>query len=382
MLITAQIVTQEDVISPGWVRVENGTITEIGTGGIQADIYAPDMILMPGFIDLHVHGGNHFEAMDGTPHALKELSAFYARHGVTGFLPTTWTAARAPITNALKNIANLIDQALNGATILGAHVEGPYISPKRPGAQNPGDIRPADQTEFEEWLATGSIRLITIAPEIPANRELIAYCLEQGITVSAGHTDATFDEMLTAHGITQTTHTFNAMRGLHHREPGTVGAAMLIDDIRCEVIADGVHVNPQMVKLLYRVKGADRVILITDAVRGAGLPQGTQYLQDGRTVTVQDAAYLEDGTLAGSTLTMDVAVRNFQQFTGCSLVELATCASLTPARAIHLADRKGSITVGKDADLVLVDRAFNVHLTMVGGRVVWHDLNDFTETGR
>lgn len=371
MLITARIVTENEIIPHGWVRIEGGIIAEIGIGDAIAEIAAPDLILMPGFIDLHVHGGNNLEAMDGTPEALQGLSAFYAQHGVTSFLPTTWTAPRAPITHALKGIATLTEQPLNGATILGAHVEGPYISPKKPGAQNPGDIRPADAAEFAEWLATGTVRLITLAPEIQPNHDLIQTCLEHGITVSAGHTDATFAEMQAANGITQTTHTFNAMRPLHHREPGTVGAAMLMDQLRCEVIADGVHVHPQMVRLLYQVKGADRIILITDAVRGAGLPIGTQYLQDGRTVTVRESAYLDDGTLAGSTLTMDAAVRNFQQFTGCTLIDLAKCASLTPARAIHVDNRKGSIAVGKDADLVLVDADLNVHLTMVGGRVVW-----------
>ena len=369
-ITNAKIVTETDIIPHGWVTIENGKIVEIGTGSAEGDIDAHGLTLMPGFIDVHVHGGNNLEAMDGTPEALKGLSAFYAKHGVTSFLPTTWTAPPQPIIHALKAIAEWMNQPLDGATILGAHVEGPYISPKKPGAQNPGDIRPADAAEFGQWLATDAVKLITLAPEVPENRAIIQPCVDHNITVSAGHTDATFDEMQAAQGITQTTHTFNAMRPLHHRDPGTVGAAMLNPDIRCELIVDGVHVHPQMVKLLYQIKGADHIILITDAVRGAGLPMGTQYLQDGRTVTVTNSAYLDDGTLAGSTLTMEVAVRNFHQFTGCSLVDVAKCASLNPARAIRVADQKGSITPGKDADLILVDDDFNIHMTMVGGRVI------------
>jgi N-acetylglucosamine-6-phosphate deacetylase len=323
---------------------------------------------------VHVHGANGHEAMDATTDAIEAMSKFYAAHGVTGFLPTTWTAPHDDIWRALILIKLLGGVPGLHAKVLGAHVEGPYISPKYPGAQNAGMIRPADRTEAESLLETGIVRLMALAPEIEANHWLIDACVQRGITVSAGHTDATLADMeaAAARGLSQTTHTFNAMRGLHHREPGTVGAALMLPGLRCEVIADGIHVHPLMVKLLYDVRGPDGVLLITDAVRGAGLPLGTTYQQDGRTVTISETgARLEDGTLAGSLLTMDAALRNLIAFTGAPLEDAWRCASLTPATVIEENHHKGSIAVGKDADLVLLDADLRVVRTIVKGRTVF-----------
>lgn len=376
LIINAQIITEETAIPRGWLIVRDGLIDSFGTGDYQGItpstvIDATGLTLTAGYIDIHVHGGNGYEAMDATRDSLNELSLFYARHGVTGFLPTTWTADDEPILKALQAIADNKDQ-VDGATIWGAHVEGPYINPKKPGAQSPFLIRPADMDEFARWEATGVIKLVTIAPEFDENERLLKHCVENGIAVSAGHTDATYAEMRHAVslGLGATTHTYNAMRPLHHREAGTVGAALNIDTLRCEAIVDGVHVEPHAVDILYRAKGADHLILITDAVRGAGLAEGTTYLQDGRTVTVKDAAYLDDGTLAGSTLTLDKAVQNLAQFTGKPITEIWRCASLTPARWIGIDDVTGSITVGKRADLVLLDDDLNVKTTIVNGNVI------------
>lgn len=368
-----------DPIENGWLLAEDGRISALGQG---APLDKPDVrridahgqTLLPGLIDLHAHGGDGHEVMDATPEALLAIARFYARHGVTSFLPTTWTAPHADILRALQAIADAMQQPSGGAQVLGAHVEGPYISPSKPGAQNPDHIRPAEAAEARELLATGVVRLLALAPEIAANQWLIGACREQGITVSAAHTDATYAQMRDAVqlGITQTTHTFNAMRGLHHREPGTVGAAMLSPALRCELIADGVHVHPAAARLLYQAKTPQGLILISDAVRGAGLPDGTSYQQDGRTVTISEgSARLDNGTLAGSVLTLDAAVRNLMQFAEVPLAEAWRCASLTPAEAIGVAERKGSLVAGKDADLVLLAADHSVTLTLVGGQVVY-----------
>jgi len=382
-IINAQIIAEDEIIERGWLSAVDGKIIAYAAGDPPANsdqqvIDANGRIVVPGYIDVHVHGGDGVEAMDATPEALHKLSAFYAQHGVTSFLPTTWTANHAAILAALQAIKTQVGQVLPGADILGAHVEGPYISEKKPGAQFPELIRRADEREARELLETGVIKLLALAPEYTENHWLIRACVEQGITVSAAHTDATYADMVdaVAQGVTQTTHTFNAMRGLHHREPGTVGASLSLDQLRCEIIPDGIHVHPAMVKLLYETKGADSTLIITDGVRGAGLPEGATYEQDGRTVSiVGGSARLEDATLAGSALTMDAAMRHFVTFVERPLIAVWRCASLTPARAIGMDDRKGSIKVGKDADLLLLDADLNVIMTIVGGRIVYQGGN-------
>lgn len=312
--------------------------------------------------------------MDGTQDALRAMSSFYAQHGVTSFLPTTWTAPRDQIHAALQTIASLQNTPLDGATILGAHLEGPYLNPDRCGAQDRSQIRRAPTEEALAFLDTGVIRLVALAPEFPENQWLISECLQRGITVSAAHTAATYADMQRAisFGLTQTTHTFNAMTALNHREPGTVGAAMDFTELDCELIADNVHVHPAVMRILFMVKGLERIILISDAVRGAGLPAGSSYEQDGRLVAISaTSATLGDGTLAGSILTMDRALQNFAQAVRRPFEELWKITSGNAARAIHVADRKGSIEIGKDADIVLLDPNGHVHVTIVGGRVVY-----------
>ena len=378
MLIqNAHLVTPNRTIISGWVEIHDAKIAAIGEGPPPANseqtIDARSQTLLPGFIDLHVHGGVGHEAMDARVESLRQLSAFYARHGVTAFLPTTWTAPHEQIMAALRAIQPFVNQPLDGATIVGAHAEGPYLNPEKCGAQDARQIRQAQPDEANELLDMGIIRLLALAPEYETNHWLIEACKQRGITVSAAHTAATYADIENAVrlGLHQATHTFNAMTGLHHREPGTVGAVLTLPEIACEVITDGIHVHPAAVKLLFMAKGVDRTIVITDAVRGAGLAEGTRYEQDAREVVIRnDSAYLPDGTLAGSTLTMDRAVRNFLAFTGTQLQDVWPVFSLNAARAIRVDDRKGSIQVGKDADCVLVDNAMNVLLTIVEGRVV------------
>jgi N-acetylglucosamine-6-phosphate deacetylase len=364
----------------GWLLVRNGLISSIGfgqrpllpPGGAVQEVDAGGKLLLPGFIDLHVHGAMGHEVMDASVSGLEEMARFYASHGVTSFLATTWTASREAILKALELVEEMQGPIPGGATLLGVHLEGPYLNPARCGAQDVNLIRRADKEEALEFLESGVIRLLALAPEFDENLWLIDECVQRGVTVSAAHTAATYEQMQTAaqHGVTQATHTFNAMTGLGHREPGTVGAALTIPQISCELIADNIHVHPAVQKILVDVKTPSGVILITDAVRAAGLPEG-EYILDDRSVHIQNGAVrLADGTLAGSVLTMEHALQNLCAASGRSLAELWVTSSLNAARAIGLSSHKGSLEVGKDADLVLLDDSFQVHLTVAQGEVV------------
>jgi N-acetylglucosamine-6-phosphate deacetylase len=365
----------------GWLLVENGRIRSMGFGNTPdfseepstRSLDAQGRNLLPGFIDLHVHGAVGHELMDASPTGLQDMSRFYASHGVTSFLATTWTASRASILKALELVEEMQGPIPGGATLLGVHLEGPYLNPKRCGAQDINLIRRAEKEEALEFLRSGVIRLLALAPEYEENLWLIEECVRQGITVSAAHTTANHEQMQKAaeRGITQLTHSYNAMQGLGHREIGTIGAAMTLPQIQCELIADNIHVHPAAQKILVDVKGVSGVILVTDAIRAAGMPEG-EYDLDDRTVHIEHGAVrLPDGTLAGSVLTMERALQNVCAATGRSLAEAWVMSSLNAARAIGVSSRKGSLEVGKDADLILLDESFRVHLTVVQGEIVF-----------
>ncbi|NWG16963.1 MAG: N-acetylglucosamine-6-phosphate deacetylase [Chloroflexi bacterium] len=380
LIYNTRMVTPDDVSDDGWVYCEGRRITRMGVGAAPeldgvARLDAGGLILLPGFIDVHVHGAAGFDTMDASPDGLRCMAQFYARHGVTGFLATTWADTHERILAALKIVAVAQGQQPDGATILGAHLEGPYLNPGKCGAQKVECIRRADSREARTLLDLDIIRLLSLAPEYAENHWLITECVRRGVTVSAAHTGATYEQIVDAAqlGLTHATHTFNAMTGFNHREPGVAGAVMTLPQIRCELIADNVHVHPAAMWVLARAKGMDGVVLITDAVRCAGMPVGECTL-DERSVMVKDGAVrLPDGTLAGSILTMDTALRNYMQATAEPLERAWRACSWNAARAIHLADRKGSLEVGKDADMVLVDEAVHVYLTMAEGRVVYCD---------
>ena len=366
---------------PGWLLTEGKTIYRMGAGEppeleastVTRRIDAGGRALIPGFIDLHVHGAMGHDTMDASPDGLREMSRFYARHGVTAFLATTWTASREEILAAVQNVAQLTGPLPGGATLLGAHLEGPYLNPAKCGAQDARQIRRADPHEALEFLDTGCVRLLALAPEFPENLWLIDECSRRGITVAAGHTTAGYEEMrlAAARGLRQVTHCYNGMQGFDHRSLGTVGAALAIPEIDCELIADNIHVHPAAQKILVDVKGLQHVILITDAIRGAGLPDGEFAIGD-RMVTIQDGAVrLPNGSLAGSVLTMENALRNASRSTGRPLQESWVMSSHNAARAIGIADQKGSLETGKDADLVLLDADYSVNMTVVEGRVIF-----------
>lgn len=366
---------------PGWLLTEGRSIRLIGPGRpppfppgyVTRQIDGAGRILLPGFIDLHVHGAMGHEAMDASGDALRTMARFYARHGVTAFLPSSWTAGRAATRAMLAAVAAHLGAQPEGATILGAHLEGPYLNPAKCGAQDPAFIRRAERVEAGEWLDTGVVRLLALAPEYPENHWLIADCVRRGVTVSAAHTAATYDQMVqaVALGLRQATHSYNAMGGLGHREPGTVGAILTLPQINCELIADNIHVHPAAMRVLVDAKGPEHVILVTDAIRATGLPAGV-YPFSGRTIEVAAGAVrLPDGTLAGSILTLDQALRNVLAASGRPLRAVWPMSSLNAARAIGCVATKGSLEVGKDADLVLLNADLTVHMTVAEGTVVY-----------
>jgi N-acetylglucosamine-6-phosphate deacetylase len=366
---------------PGWLLAENGSIRMIGFGEAprfpnDAELQIIDahgQNLLPGFVDVHVHGAMGHEVMDASPAGLEEMARFYASHGVTAFLATTWTAGREALNKALDLVGELQGRMRGGATLLGVQLEGPYLNPVRCGAQDVNLIRRAEREEALQFLDSGVIRLLALAPEYEENLWLIDECVRRGITVSAAHTTATYEQMQRAveHGVRHLTHSFNAMQPLGHRELGTIGAAMALPQVNCELIADNIHVHPGAQKILVDVKGTSGVILVTDAVRAAGLPEG-EYMLDDRPIHIREGAVrLADGTLAGSVLTMERALQNVTAASGRPLEETWRMSSLNAARAISVSARKGSLEVGKDADLVLLDESFQVRLTVVQGEIVF-----------
>lgn len=378
LIENAHVITAIDAWERGWLVVDGEKIQAIGAGDAPAfeqieRIDANGLTLMPGFIDVHVHGGMGHETMDASPDAIRAMAKFYAQHGVTSYLPTTWTESRESINRTLELVLELQGAQAEGATILGLHLEGPYLDQAKRGAQLESQVRRAERDEALEFLDMNIIRLISLAPEYEENAWLIDECRRRGITVSAAHTSATHDQMQAAidRGISHATHTFNAMVGIHHREPGGVGALLTRPEVYCELIADNIHVHPTVMKILYACKGADRVVLITDAVRVAGLEDGEYRKDDNRVVIVKDGVVrLPNGTLSGSTLTMNRSLYNFMQATGEPIEKVWQTSSLNAARSIHVSQDKGSLEVGKDADLILVDDMINVHMTMVEGRIV------------
>ncbi len=350
-------------------RVEAGEIPE------RDMVYEPGAVVSPGFIDLHVHGAKGRDFMDGTLESLQTLAETLARHGTTSFLPTTLSAPDSETEAALHGFSLRRDQILDGARPLGIHLEGPFLNPVCRGTHDARHLRPADASAFRRFreISGDTILRVTIAPEMDEGLTLIREAAAAGIQISIGHSNATVDQARAAvdAGARQATHTFNAMRAFHQREPGILGQVLTDDRLFAEVICDGLHVHSTALLLLLRVKGMDRVILVTDGLSAVDMGDG-QYPLGDKTIIVQGGECRDqDGRLAGSTLTLDRAVRNLVRWFDLPLHEALTAASATPARSMNLGSNKGIIAPGADADLVFLDAGLQVLKTMVGGRVVY-----------
>ncbi len=344
-------------------------LREPGSGDLPRNQRKFAGLLCPGFVDLQINGA--FGADVGSdPEAIRTLAARLPATGVTSFLPTMISS---PPDRYEKFFAALEKgTAEKGARVLGAHLEGPFLAPKRKGAHDPANLRPVDVGLLHELLCSGKVRLMTLAPELENSLQAIEVLVGEGAVASAGHTEATYEEISRAAdaGLRLGTHLYNAMRPLAHREPGAVGALLTQDRIRTGIIADGVHVHEAAIRLAHRAKGSEGLLLVTDAMEAAGMSPG-DYELGGRRVRLQDGAVrLPDGTLAGSALTMDEAVRTAVRFLGVSLAQAVRMAAETPAAALRL-DGKGRIAVGCDADFVLLDEEGTVLQTIVSGETVY-----------
>ncbi len=360
-----------DGLADATITISDSRIASI-TRGI--DLHADTRVegcIAPGLIDLQVNGAYGFDFTTNSA-TVANVAARLPETGVTAFLPTIISSPLESYPNILRELKRAAADAC-GSEILGVHLEGPYLNPKRAGAHNPNYLRAPVFASVRaiRFPAAPLIRLVTLAPELPGALDLIRQLHGQRIVVSAGHSAATYDQAIAGFnaGITYGTHLFNAMSALAHREPGLVGA-LLSSDVPCGLIADGIHVHPAAVKTAFRAKGANGITLVTDAMAAMGTTAGRYTLGDREVILDINSARLADGTLAGSILQMDKAVRNMIEFTGCSLADAITMASATPARVLGL-ERKGKIALGCDADLVVFDESLHVQMTIARGEIVY-----------
>lgn len=361
-----------DKIEKGSILIENGKIKEINplTYDDEEILDADGLYLSPGFIDVHIHGAGGFDTMDGTTEAINTIAKTIVKHGTTSFTPTTMTVSIDDIHKSMEVIKTLKEKGTDGAHVLGAHLEGPFINPEAIGAQNPAYLLPPTISAYNEIVkgCEDAVVSITLAPEVPGSKELIKYLSSKGIVCSIGHTKATYREAIEAIecGACHSTHLYNAMTPLNHRNPGVVGATF-DSDITTETISDGIHISYPALRIAYTQKTTDKVLLITDAMMACSMPDG-EYSLGGQDVTVIDgAARLKNGALAGSVLTLDKAVNNVYKNSSLPLHEIVKMASYNGARHCKVHDHKGQIKEGYDADLILFDDNINVKKVFILG---------------
>lgn len=341
-------------------------ILKIGTSTDAENIIAAEnFFVAPGFINIHIHGCNNFDTMDATPESLDEMCKFLPSTGVTSFLPTTMTMKISEIKNALKNIRTY--QNIHGAKVLGANLEGPFISEKFHGAQDKKNILRADFEIFADFLDI--IKIITIAPEELDDFNFIDRCREKNIVVSIGHSAADYETAIKAiqRGANHITHLFNAQTGLHHRKPGVVGAAF-DSNVTVELIADNVHTSPTAQRVVWKVKPHEEIILITDSFRACGIGDGESELGGQKVFVKNNLATLADGTIAASIAKLNEVAKNFHENTQATIAETVELVTKNPAKKLNLYDKIGSLEVGKSADFVIFDENFNIRKTFVNGQ--------------
>lgn len=377
MLIKNCNIIYLDKIEKGSILVENGKIKEINPSNVNNTevIDAEGLYLSPGFIDVHIHGAGGCDTMDGTVESINTIAKTIVQHGTTSFTPTTMTVAAEDIRKSMEVIKKLKEEGTEGANVLGAHLEGPFISPKAIGAQNPNFLLAPSVENYNKIVGdySDAVVSITMAPEVEGAKELIKYLSDNGVTVSMGHTKATYDEAIEGIkcGACHSTHLYNAMTPFTHREPGVVGATF-DTDITTETISDGIHISYPALRTAYKQKGTDKVLLVSDAMEACGMPDG-QYSLGGQDVIVKNgAARLLDGTLAGSVLTLDKAVKNIYNNSDYPLNEVVRMATYNGAKHCHVEDHKGLIKEGYDADLILFNEDIEIQKVFVNGKEVYN----------
>ncbi len=384
MLIkNANIITPYEIAKDSSLAIKDGKIEKIfhrekvNENEFDEIIDAEGKYLSPGFIDIHNHGNFGHDAMEGNYEALDGMANFHIKNGVTSYLATTMTAKVEDIKKALEVAGEYINDGSNysnvKAQVLGVYLEGPYFSMEKKGAQPPEYIKNPDLDEVKEFIkiSKNTIKVVAVAPELEGAEEFIRYLKNEGIAVAAGHSNATFDEAKKGidAGVSIATHLYNGMRAFSHREPGIIGAVLTDERVACEMICDGIHLNPGAMDLAVKAKGKDGIILMSDAMMATGLKEG-KYELGGQAVYVKDgAARLKEGNLAGSTLTLNKSVYNMVNMVGVKLEDAIRMATLNPAKAIGVDNEKGSIEVGKDADLIIFDENINISKAIVKGKI-------------
>ncbi|CAM2079634.1 N-acetylglucosamine-6-phosphate deacetylase [Paraclostridium bifermentans] len=368
-----------DRIEKGSLLIENGIIKEINPSEtkVQKAIDCKGLYVSPGFVDVHIHGAGGHDTMDGTFEAINEISKTICKYGTTSFTPTTMTMSADDILKSMISIKKAKIEGTDGAIVLGAHLEGPFISPSAIGAQNPNYLISPSYENFESMTgdAIDAVVSITMAPEVEGAKELASILSSKGIRCSMGHTKATYEEAIDGikHGFCHSTHLFNAMTGFTHREPGVVGATF-DSDITTETISDGIHISYPSLRVAYKQKGTDKTLLVTDAMCACGMPDGTYALGGQPVIVKRGAARLENGALAGSILTLNRAIKNLYDNTDYPLYEIVKMASYNGAKYCRVDDRKGQIKENFDADLTIFDENIDVKMTIIGGKVVYNNL--------
>lgn len=372
-----KVYTENKILNDAEIVIEENKISAISESPIshaEKVSFPSNYSLVPGFIDLHVHGARGADVMDGSLEALDVISKALLEEGTTSFLATTMTADVLQIEKVLETANTFSKQAILGANCLGVHLEGPFISHEKIGAQNTKHILNPDVELIKKWQAISDnlIKLVTLAPELSQAQTLINFLVNEDIIASIGHTNASYEETQQAikAGCQHATHIFNAMSGMQQRAPGAVTAALLAENVFAEMIVDGVHLHPAIVELIVKLKGADKLLLVTDSMRAKCLCDGNYELGGQKVHVKSNEARLDNGVLAGSVLKMTDAIKNVMKFSGCDLQAASKMASENPARALNIFSSKGSIAIGKDADLVVLDDKYNLVMTICRGVVV------------
>lgn len=360
------------------VLTDKGVVRQVGAiaASVRADrvLDAGGRILAPGFIDVHIQGAGGADVLDATPEALETISRTCARFGVTGFLATTVYKPEQE-NRHVSVAADCVDRDLGGARLLGIHLESPFIAAEKRGMIQPDCIAAPSQAVLEEIYALGGdhLKMMVLAPELSGNLEIARVLVARKTVACLGHTAASYDEARRGFdaGISHVTHLFNAMPAMHHREPGPLGAVFETPSVTCQVITDGVHIHPSVVRLACALLGPERFVTITDGMQAMGLPDGKYIYNDIEYEARDGAARYADGTLIGTALGLNRMLARLMDFTGCSLAEAINTATQNPARILGLQDRKGTVEVGKDADLVLLEDDLSVYATILGGQLVY-----------
>jgi N-acetylglucosamine-6-phosphate deacetylase len=386
-IYNGKILTPRGIVERGTLLIEGNQIHSVIEGDSSAkakvEIDAQDNYISPGFIDIHVHGGGGHDFMDNTPEAFHAIAKIHAQHGTTAMCPTTLTSDVADLYETLRIYDEVSSSKYTGSGFIGLHIEGPYLSMNQRGAQDPRFIRNFDEKEYKAVVSKSrSIRRWSAAPELPGSSQFARRMLANNIMPAIAHSDATYDDVMQAmkDGYTHVTHFYSCMSSVTRRNAmrfaGIVESTYLHDELTTEIIVDGVHLPPPLLKLIYKVKGADRVALITDAMRAAGMPAGESVLgskKNGLPVIVEDgvAKLMDRSSFAGSVATTDLLVRNMITLAGVSVQDAVIMMTRTPAMIMGVGDKKGTVEKGKDADIVIFDNDINVKTTIVGGEVVF-----------